>query len=182
MKDEYKLYVESPLMSSNLREKKQQRERLLSDPTPPSVILNLRDQMQMSDLRIVSSVTAAKKTLQKKYYSRKKQEVISLDESIHDEASFDRKLKLFLRRRKKLELVSYLEHKSVPRIRNEGAARRKEKDDRYFEKAIPTISKDSVKRNLVESTTFLVEYQTIPIRNKEYFAERKYHLPRLSVV
>lgn len=144
MKEESRLYLNAPLMLGNIKEKMKHRERLMSDPIPSTVFDSLRKQINMQDLRVVQSVTAAKKTLQKKYYSRKKEQVVSLDESIQDEASFDRKLKLFLFRRKKMDLVSYLEKESGSKIRHKVSNRTS-----HYERGSP-------KRSLVESATFFV--------------------------
>jgi len=81
--------------------RRKRRERLLTEPIPMTVIRDIRQDMNMNELRIVESVTKAKRKLQCKYYQRRPIEVQSIDESIHDKISFDRRLKLFLHRQKK---------------------------------------------------------------------------------
>ena len=48
--------------------KRERRERMLTEPTPIAVIRNMRRNMNMNELRVVESVTKAKRKLQRKYY------------------------------------------------------------------------------------------------------------------
>lgn len=112
--ENYEEFLKEHLLSEDFVAKRLKRIRMLTEPTPEKLLRDLRRNTNDNELRIVESVTSAKNKLQKKYYSKKKLEVTSIDESIEeDPVDFDRRLKLFLHRRNKLGLLSFLD-KNTP--------------------------------------------------------------------
>jgi hypothetical protein len=107
--EDYDEFVKEHLLSEDFVAKRLKRLRVLTEPTPEKLLRDLRRHTNHNELRIVESVTSAKNKLQRKYYSKKKLEVQSIDESIDDPVDFDRRLKLFLHRRNKLGLLSFLD-------------------------------------------------------------------------
>lgn len=134
--------------------RRKQRERIPTECAQPEIIKDIRKDMNMNELRAVESATKAKRKLQRKYYQSEPIEVQSIGESIHDRVNFDRRLKLFLHRQKKLELLSFLDQSTRKSCENTLCAKRETEAERLFRQVAPKWKPGS-NRKLIDCTLFL---------------------------